>query len=170
MSTRHITKAERRRQRKQRKAHLYADQGEEAQEIPFVKLFKGGLGVRQTAHKGQGLFALQAIPADTYVMDYEGEMISEAERQSRWLVAEFTSVPLSMSVCPCLSVCVSLCPSVCLSAFLPACLPVYMCVCLEPLLEGSCVRAGCINHEKACSTDQAQPASAGYACGENKPF
>ena len=115
MSTRHITKAERRRQRKQRKVHLYADPGGGAQETPFVKLFEGGLEVRQTAHKGQGLFALQAIPADTYVMDYEGEMISEAERQARWLVAEFTSVPLSISVCLSLSVCVSLCPSLSLA-------------------------------------------------------
>lgn len=84
--SRQISKAERRRQRKQQRARLATALGEDGHGLPFSSV-AGRLEIRQTEHKGQGLFALEAIPAATYVMDYEGEVIDEAEKQARYLMA-----------------------------------------------------------------------------------
>ena len=75
------SKAERRQQRaKERRARKSAPAREE--ETPFAA-GEGRLEVRPTARKGQGLFALQPIPAARYIMDYEGELITEAEKDAR---------------------------------------------------------------------------------------
>ena len=76
----YISKAERRKQRKQRKSGVKVASADDAP--PFAAV-ANRLEVRLTEHKGMGLFALQDIPKGTYIFDYEGEILSEAEHKSR---------------------------------------------------------------------------------------
>lgn len=84
-----ISKAERRAERRQRKRNV-VDASKRDREGVSEKWDSGEnrLEVRCTPRKGKGLFALQPIEKGTYIFDYEGELLTEAEYQERYAPGE----------------------------------------------------------------------------------
>ena len=82
-----ISKAERRAERRQRKRRAL---DANPRGIEGEKWASGSnrLEVRCTPRKGKGLFALQPIAKDTYIFDYDGELLTEAEYRERYANGE----------------------------------------------------------------------------------
>ena len=82
-----ISKAERRAERRQRKRRAL---DANPRGIEGEKWASGAnrLEVRCTPRKGNGLFALQPIAKDTYIFDYDGELLTEAEYRERYANGE----------------------------------------------------------------------------------
>ena len=82
-----ISKAERRAERRQRKRRAL---DANPRGIEGEKWASGAnrLEVRCTPRKGKGLFALQPIAKDTYIFDYDGELLTEAEYRERYANGE----------------------------------------------------------------------------------